>query len=74
MQGRYRKHSSLLVAMLQSPSAPPAPTTPTTPKNLDVSVSLIPTLIHDHMYFSDCINYVFLGGVMNAPPLVELWV
>lgn len=40
------------------------------PENLDVSVSLIPpVLIHDHMYFLDCINYVFVG-VMNAPPLI----
>lgn len=35
------------------------------PENLDVSVSLIPILIHDHMYFLDCINYVFVG-LMNA--------
>ena len=35
----------------------------------DVSASLIPVVIHDHMYFLDCINYVFVG-VMNAPPLI----
>lgn len=35
------------------------------PESLNVSVSLIPVLIHDHMYFLDCINYVFVG-LMNA--------
>lgn len=36
-----------------------------TPENLSVSVSLIPILIYDHMYFLDCINYVFVG-LMNT--------
>lgn len=38
---------------------------PASPKKLHVAVALILILIHDHMYFLDGINYVFLE-LMNA--------